>query len=361
MAQTTSTSDPSGTPSQKSSLVPPDERFWQRYSQHGELPLSGATSVALHLLVFGFALMMAWLAYSVFNHTSRSLPVEAVRLDLGGGGGNPHGVGDGPGVGKAPEETGTAEAAPTHRDPTETVKRPDLKVEPGARKPFQFDDSAVRYIHRSETASSQALQKLAQANIRIQLPDGKAPGHGRGGTGEGGGSGDGKGTGTGDGRGEGHGKLTQREKRMLRWSMLFNTSNGRDYLSQLQGLGAILAVPVREDANGRDYRLIRDLSARPAKLLEEDIGKIQRIYWIDDKPQSVGDVMTILGVHLPTPPSHFVAFMPEKLEEKLFKLEKAYLAKKHPGRSEDDIEETKFRIHRRGAEFDPEVIDQRVK
>jgi hypothetical protein len=68
MAQTLPTSD-------NQPLVPPDERFWQRYSRHGELPLSGATSLALHLLVFGLLVLIAYLAYAVFSHTSHSLPV----------------------------------------------------------------------------------------------------------------------------------------------------------------------------------------------------------------------------------------------------------------------------------------------
>jgi len=147
---------------------------------------------------------------------------------------------------------------------------------------------------------------------------------------------------------------------MLRWSMLFNSNSGPDYLSQLQGLGAILAIPIREDKNGPEYRIVRDLSARPAKLINEDISKIQRIYWIDDKPQSVQDVMAVLG-HPELRPSHFVAFMPEELEQKLFRLEKAYLDKHRKGRTEDDIVETKFKINHTRGGYEPEVSSQKVK
>ena len=231
-------------------------------------------------------------------------------------------------------------------------------MDASARQPFKFDDAATRYIHQSDTAPSRAIQELAKANIRIRLPDGKKPGLGKGGTGSGGGSGDGQGTGTGNGRGEGTGKLTQREKRMLRWTMAFNTNSALNYLSQLKGLGAILAIPVREDAAGREYRIVRNLTA-PAKLLQEDIGEIQRIFWIDDNPQSVQDMMAVLRV--PLRPSHFVAFMPEELEAKLYKLEKAYLDKRHPGRTEDDIVETKFRINQSGKGYEPEVFAQKVK
>ena len=360
MAHTVSASDKTGSRPTNQPLVPPDERFWQRYSRHGELPLSGASSLAVHLLVFGLLLLTAWLAYAVFNHTTRSLPVEAVRLDVGGGGGDPRAKGDGPGRGEKVVEEGpkTEEASP-NPDPNDKVERPKLPVDPGPRKPPQFSEDDLRRIHRSDTPSSQAFEKLAKANIRIRLPDGKPEGGGKGGTGAGGGSGDGKGKGTGNGRGEGHGNLTQREKRMLRWSMLFNSNSGPDYLGQLQGLRAILAIPVREDANGPEYRIVRDLSARPAKLINEDISKIQRIFWIDDKPQSVQDVMAVLGLRLQ--PSHFVAFMPEELEQHLFRFEKAYLDKHHRGRTEDDIIETKFKINHAGGGYDPEVSSQKVK
>jgi hypothetical protein len=348
-------------PSANQPLTPPDERFWQRYSPHSEFPLSGAASFGLHLLVFGLLALLAWFGAMLFGHASRSLPVEAVRLETGGGGGNPHGRGDGPGVGKAPEEAGSAEEAPDNPTPNETVKRPDLKLDAGARTPLKFDREATRYIQQTDSDSARAFERLKDVTSKIRVPDGKAAGHGRGGTGSGGGSGDGTGTGTGNGRGEGAGKLTQREKRMLRWSMLFNTNSAPDYLSQLQGLGAILAIPVREDASGIDYRLIRDLSARPAKLLNEDVKQIQRIYWIDDKPQSVMDVMAVLQVPLARPPSHFVAFMPDELEAQLLKLELAYFEKKHKGRGEDDILSTKFRINRTARGYVPEVIAQKVK
>jgi hypothetical protein len=367
MSQTLPTTEKNAAPLAKQPLVPPDERFWQRYSPHGELPLSGAGSLALHLLIFGLMLLSAWLAYAVFSHTTRSLPVEAVRLDLGGGGGSRHGVGDGPNRGNQPQEVGgdkTQEGA-ANPDPVDLEKRPELSVQPAASAPIQFDPVATRLIQQADTASSQAMQKLAKANIRVQLPDRPPSSYGKGGTGKGGGSGGGEGTGIGDGRGEGtSSKLTQREKRMLRWSMLFDTRSGRDYLAQLKGLGAILAIPIDSNTNAgnaqnNQYKVIHDLSARPAKLIDKDVSKLNRIYWADDNPQSVRDVMDILGLRLR--PKYFVAFMPQELEEKLFKLEKAYLNQHHRGCSEDDIEVTKFKMNRTGKGYEPEVIDMEGK
>src|SRR5262249_49179526 len=149
------------------------------------------------------------------------------------------------------------------------------------------------------------LDEMARASFR---PEG--PGHGKGGTGEGGGKDGGKGTGTGPGTGPGDsGKLTQREKRMLRWTMRFTTNNGLDYLNQLAGVGAILAVPVAEPpaVPRPEYQIVRDLRPGRGELRTEDLSKIQRIYWVDDNPGSVSEVMRTLGIRLR--PSHFVAFM----------------------------------------------------
>jgi hypothetical protein len=346
-------------PAKPQPLVPPDERFWQRYSPHHELPLSGAGSFAVHALVFGLLLLSGYLALAYFNKAARSLPVEAVRLETGGGGGRPTGVEGGSGTPTAPKEVGPDDAQPP-KDPgtAPPEKRPDLKVQGPKTETFP-DPAAMRYVTQADTDAMRAFHRLKDANVRIRLPDGPDnPGpKGKAGPGEGGGQGDGKGPGTGSGRGEGGGKLTQREKRMLRWSMLFNTNSGPDYVDQLRHLHAILAIPVAETEAGKDYRLVRDLSRRPAQLLKEDLSKIQRIYWIDDKPDSVQQVMATLGLQLM--PSHFVAFMPEDLENKLFQLEKARLNKDYPGRTEDDIAETKFKIKR--GSYEPEIISVRVK
>jgi hypothetical protein len=134
--------------------------------------------------------------------------------------------------------------------------------------------------------------------------------------------------------------------------MRFDTRSGNDYLAQLRGLGAYIAVP--KDAEGKDYYLIRDLSQKPAKLLDEDVRELQRIFWIDDKPQSVAAIAQALGLR--EVPSHFVAFMPKELEEKLFKLEL-----KFKGLREDDIFETKFDVVRQGGRYEPRVTSQTKK
>jgi formylglycine-generating enzyme required for sulfatase activity len=146
-------------------------------------------------------------------------------------------------------------------------------------------------------------------------------------------------------------KTAWREKRMLRWSLQFDTRSGQEYLQQLRGLGAILAIP-KTTKNSTDYWVIRDLSGRPPQLLDEDLSKMQRIFWIDNKPQSVASVMHALGLTME--PERFVAFMPQEIEEELLKLEHNF-----QGIEEDDIHETVFRIRREGDKYVPFVVSQR--
>lgn len=346
--------------SANSPLVPPDEQFWQRYSPHAEFPLSGAGSLALHLLLFGILGLLAWLGAILFTHGSRSLPVEAVRLDLGGGGGDPHGEGDGPNNGAPVEASGDQpKEGATENAPLEDDSGPKtLNMNAAPRVITQFNDDSPRSLPESNPRAERSFQNLKKVSSRLRVPDRKPSGRGQGGKGSGGGSGDGRGKGVGNGEGEGHGALTKREKRMLRWAMLFRPQSPKHYVAQLRGLGAILAFPI---AGTNDHKVVRDLSARPARLLAEDITQLHRIYWYDNNPDSVAQVMNVLGIRLPAMPDYFIAFMPEEVEKKLYEREDAYLKSHYRGATEDDITETKFRLVERGETVEPQVSELKVK
>jgi hypothetical protein len=295
---------------------------------------------------------------TLFFNSNRSLPVEAVQLS--GGGGDPRGKGTGPNNGGEPvEDVNPSKDKPaTDTNPPENTPPPDLKVNPNNTPKPEFKDQTGRRISEDDTNT---LQQLKTRVGQIRSPGSTSPGgssYGKGGPGSGGGSGKGHGPGIGDGTGPGAATPTQREKRILRWTMTFDNIDHANYVAQLRGLGAALAIPVREDANGVQYKIIRDLSARPAKFTDDDIGEIQShraVRWIDENPNSVRGVMSVLGLKLT--PSHFLAFMPEELEEKLLRLETTYL-KRYPSRKEDDIKATKFRIKVRNGKYEPEVVKQ---
>lgn len=145
-------------------------------------------------------------------------------------------------------------------------------------------------------------------------------------------------------------QLSKREKRMLRWTLSFEKSTCEEYVKQMQELGAILAFPTEKE----EYVLVRDLSKRPAEAKEaktEDIGKMNRIYWFDKDLESVRSVCKLLGIK--GSPEYFIAFFPEKLENELYEKELKY-----KNRKEDEIQETKFKVLRRGETLKVKVVEQ---
>jgi hypothetical protein len=330
----------------QNNLIPPEESFWVRYSPHHEFPLANVTSFVAHVLAFGLILLLVVAIGPGRNH---QVPVEAVRLGLGGGGGTRAGTGEGLAGVPPPVEASANEQNPNTEPSPDDRRRPDLEAVRSPDFTQNLSPDAKRFFDRPNPTPSMSSFARLNDNVRAKFqPRGETP-RGRGGSGSGGGQGDGQGTGTGSGKGPGdsRGTLTQREKRMLRWTMRFDTSNGPDSLRQLDGLGAILAIPVKENPNP-NYKIVRDLKRRPAQLLDEDVSQIQRIYWVANEAEWVRDVMATLGLSIR--PSHFVAFMPPELEDKLFELEKKHAR----GHSEDQIDETRFRVRQLGSRYEPE-------
>jgi len=333
-------------------LVPPDERFWKRYSPHHEAPLSGVSSFALHLLLIPLLLLIGWVKTKLHDEDeNRSASVDVVRIKPGGGGGSKSGAGGGPGdvVEPGGKESGGDEQ-PKGREPPPDNPPPPIPVakRQGLQQEFKNDPHAKRLLREG----TQAFHRLADMDrdVRKQLRKNVNPGLGQGGTGSGGGMGGGKDKGIGDARGGGEAALNQREKRVLRWAMTFSTQNGNDYLNQLHGLGAIVAIP----QDGDRFLVIRDLkNPRAGKI--EDLSSINRIYWVDNKPQSVQSLSTALG--LSQIPTFFVAFFPKELEDKLLEREMAFLKQRYGKNDENLIHETKFDVLRAGGGYDVRVRD----
>jgi hypothetical protein len=332
----------------KTPQAPPAGAFWKRYSPHHELPLSLSSSFFLHVL--GFVLLGGFLLTFLGLNRDKGIEVDAIRVS--GGGGNKEGIGSNPGDGVLPSNEAItdkpqAEAVTTNTNPEKLVK-PEVKPPeitlPDTGRPVEPNTTAAQT--NLSAAGKKAREKLA----------GALAGKGQGGPGSGGGQGSGTGTGIGNASGPGHGTLNQREKRQLRWTMIFNTRSGEDYADQLLGLGAILAIL---GPNG-EYLVIRDLDRRhrPVQAKPEDIKELNRIYWVDDKPQSVNSLAMALGIR--PVPDHIVAFFPQQLEKELAEKELQHLRSRSRG-TEDDIAETVFRVERRGNRYEPVVIDQKRK
>jgi len=336
--------------------VPPEEQFWKRYSPHHEAPLSGISSVATHVVLILMILLIAWVASKVKDEDeNRSLPVDVVRVQFPGGGGSKTGVGNRPGGPEASEEKenpGTAEKPSDQKPPAdEPPPKLSVPIQEGIKNEFDNDPHIKRILKEGAPRTAQALFELDR-DVREKLRRNVNPGVGQGGSGRGGGRDTGKDKGTGGGEGPGQAALNQREKRQLRWAMTFSTQNGIDYLNQLNGFGAIVAIP---QGDGQFF-VLHDLK-NPKSGKVEDISKFNRIYWVDNKPQSVESLTTALGLRGIPPPDHFffAAFFPQELEQKLTDRELAYLQQRYGKKDENIIHETKFDVIRSGGKYDVRV------
>jgi len=305
-------------------------------------------SWAIHLLilgalVFGGYLLVVW----GITRPPHSLPVEPVTFQDAGGGGNPNGSGDDRGK-HAPLKEGAASDKPNPGDSVAAPDRPTLPDVVAKKVDQDFNAPDARYI-KEGPESARTFAELDK-DLRDKLRDGLNSSAGKSGPGAGGGEGPGTGVGTGVGTKPGTGQiLTEREKRMLRWSMKFNTRDGGDYLRQLQGLGAILAVQIGPN----DFKVV-DLSKAPFRLEDRDLSTIKRIWWFDDNPASVQSLMAAMGLRVRA--MRVAAFIPPELEEDLAQKEKAY-----KGLEPDQIYETKFEVVNAGGRYDVRVMGQTPK
>jgi hypothetical protein len=331
------TEQPKTAPSDSQPATPPEERFWVRYSPHHEFPLSSVSSICFYALL-GLAIWVICAKIIPMLSKDEPLPMESIAIGGKGGiPGDPGGGGDGSDA-KRPEDLGDPQKLAEEHKPEVALTqlpRTEVKIDPVLVDPK--DAETVRYFTKGNI-SAESLSKVgsdASAMLKDQLGGGGRPGPK--------GPGTGKGTG-GDG---GDGRLAnERLKRVLRWTMMFDTRTGDDYRVQLQSLGAILGIPGPDG----QYRVIRDLKQKPARLEAEELKKINRIFWVDDRPDSVGPLARALGI--PTP-AHVVAFFPESLEKDLLRKERAFRNLK-----ENEIQETRFKVIRYGSSYQPIVVDQ---
>jgi hypothetical protein len=332
-------------PRPKAPAAPPpvEEPFWSRYSPHHEFPLSSASSIALHVLAFVFLIVAGWF----LAHLLEKSKLEVDTITLAGGGGSPGGEGNAPGDRPPPSgaenvDTPKEEQAKPPTPPSDSLKKVPL-IDP--LDVIVGDKQDGRTINQSNEAI-ESLKKLSK-DARSKLFNSIGPSKGISGSGTGGGSDSGKDTGKDKFTGPGQNKFNPRVERMLRWVMKFNTLNGNDYRRQLAGLGAILAFPQPDGS----YMVYRNLNQRPIKGEVEDIASIKRIFWVDEKKDSIRSLAEAMDV--PVPDGPIVAFFPEKLEAELLQKELKYRNKK-----EEDIKETHFKIRQSGASFIPEVVEQ---
>jgi hypothetical protein len=307
-------------------LAPPDERFWRRYSRHHELPLSSVGSLTLHLLVLIVVALFTVRAI-IGPPQPRGPQVTLIGIDDPT---RPEILTVKPGA-----ENGEDVGAQTSPEPNQPgprlLERPQLGI-------VKAIDNQIQ-LPGARSVASGTLQDGLE-DLRKKVGDKIPWGIGKRGI---------------IGRGDPNGpnlRLPERQvQRMQRWVLTIEANSGPEFVRKLRALGAILAIP-----KFPNYVIVRDLSLsrRPPPLLVEDLSAIRAIFWINQDPKTVGDVMSALGIAQKA--DHFAAFISPKVEEQLYTLEK-----KKYNLSENQIERTEFRLRAKGVGYEPYVYEQARK
>src|SRR5262249_45339606 len=124
-------------------LVPPDEKFWQRYSPNGEPFLSGLSSFVIH----GVVLLIILVGLSWLMPKTTSEEIEPVLIGdgiEGGGGGNVQGQGDAPQLSKKDD---VSEDLTKPKDvPTPDTPKDDVKVKTDTTPKLADDPDAISLV-----------------------------------------------------------------------------------------------------------------------------------------------------------------------------------------------------------------------
>jgi hypothetical protein len=361
MASTPTVSPPSTAPGP----LPPEEKFWQRYSPHHEGQLSGAASFLLHLLFIAPLLILGYLGIEFGFGKRREPPVQPVRLVKGGGSGGarngPGGPEGGPGE-AGQEQPGQQPGAPEFGELPPALPALEMpKVVASIPKQLQEDPFIKRRIQGGDPrlavfakVDSDVLAKL-NAGVRAGDPNARGGAGVKDGGGKDGGGKDrgGKDGGIGPGQG-GDAPLSEREKQMYRWRIRFERDPALrtpkemmdQYLQQLDSLGAVIAVPA--DPGFRRVKVIRELLARPLRPREENLSDSKLIFFYEQNPNMAHALAAYIG--LGNLPAHgYLVFYPIQVENHMKEMELQELQRRTGSRNADDIQESYFSVVRGGA------------
>ncbi|MFL5340833.1 MAG: hypothetical protein ACJ8F7_11855 [Gemmataceae bacterium] len=315
-----------------------DAPIWKNFTHDREFPVSTVASITIHLLVGG--LLIA--AYFSDRNKTDTIEWESIV------------IAEPPGAGNGGTEPVLKHGNPLGADVAEAIeKRPArppeevdiIKPTVPPAEPLVLPDNAGGPLTPSAKPRI-ALPKLASLLKGVETGNASrgtgGPGPATGGIGKGT-----SGSGTGP---DGGGRISQKTKRQLRWTLLFSTTGPADYLGQMTTLKAELGVQARDST----IRMIRDLARRPARL-ESSRPPAERIFWMDDNPESVQALAAELQIG--AAPWRVIAFFPESLEKLLLDKELLY-GKAFNRNSEDDIQETKFRVEFRYGQPRISVVEQ---
>jgi RNA polymerase sigma factor (sigma-70 family) len=145
----------------------------------------------------------------------------------------------------------------------------------------------------------------------------------------------------------------EKRHRVYRWELSLGTQDGDKYAERLQALGAILAIP-----DGTKYRVVRDLAKRPVTFTVEDVGT-QHIWFVERDVSCIGALSKALG--LQPVPNLVVIFLPRFIEDELRRKSLAHAQRGDRSITEDNIEQTSFKLVRTESGWDLQVASQTLK
>lgn len=321
-------------------FAPPSEAaFWHTYSARFECPIA---HVASALIIALGLLIVSWAIFNSLKSDDYKPPVQIGLV----GGDDDFGEGEEGGGGQIDPLT-LGFNAPT-RDEMKNIL-PDLdttlpQVKDDILKKIQLEDpTAVIPLSDNKATSYAALdQKLRDKMLGVGQQKGDG---GKGEKGEGNNP-NGAGTGTGS---------DSTRARTMRWIIRFKTGGGRDYLDQLQSLGAKVLVPL---ADGKEAYIFPNLNGDPpvGKLMtEKDWNELSGLVQFSDYTRlSCDQVGQALGMG--RLPKGFWAFFPKNIEQDLARKEIGYQQ-----RRSEDIEETTFEVVNRAGKYELIVTNQKLK
>jgi hypothetical protein len=354
-------------------LLPPDERFWKRYSPHHEFPLASTTSVFLHGLVIGI-LAVGGVAFFLHDNDDGTGPVRSDVVSpadpsvFGGPEGAPAGEPGLPGD-KLTEMPGGPPGAPDLGPVPDgsSSELPEIASIPSASLDPLPSESIFDTPDNLSTKFDALGKKLDPAKSPGAAPSSKKPGSGGTGnpTGRDGKNGPGgSGTGTkrpgpgGDGR-PGHRKATEQEIKAARWRFEL-AGSPKEHADKLDKSGVIVAVPDPK-ARNLDIKtvpllLITDMKRRPVTLKAGALEDYRdSVKWSNREPASIRGLAQEL--QLGFEPAYIVLLLPKDRELKMADLERRFAESR--GVNVAFVQETVFEFQQVNGVYEPHVTRQK--
>ncbi|HVK13565.1 MAG TPA: hypothetical protein VM597_32765 [Gemmataceae bacterium] len=311
---------------------PPEEEFWDKYNKRLEFPLSTVATILLHVLVGTIIVLILLRMESKEDHSSVDVKFMSISgMDDYGAGSPGSGGREEPIVERMNQDPATA-AEQSLADPSKLpeIKEKTIKlIDPTGNLPIT-SANAVAY----EGLDKAIRDKLLGANRGT----GNTPGKGI----------DGSGTGPG---GTGADSTLGRN---LRWTLRFRIQDGRDYLRQLDAMGAKILVP----RPGTEQCVVVDQPANPASkrvVGQDQLGPYADVVkFADSRPAVVRDVAIALQLEF-TPKTFFAVFSKE------LELDLARMERNHANRRAEQIEETIFVVTVSGGTYSIKVAEQKLR